>query len=81
MLRKSGVQGGSLMQEQTTEEVRKLARQKFGRELTDAEAQILASRLPALAEAADRMLTWQSKLGDIEPATIYSVRNKARDER
>ena len=66
------------MQEQTMEELRKLARQKFGRDLTDAEVQILATRLPVLAEAADRMLIWQSRLDDIEPATIFTVQRGPR---
>lgn len=65
----------------TIVELRKLAREKFGRDLTDAEIQILATRLPALAEAADRMLAWQSKLGEIAPATIFSVRDEASHDR
>lgn len=61
------------MPELSTDELRKLAREKFGRELTEAELELIASRLPALTHVADRLLQWQSGLNDIEPATTYSV--------
>lgn len=57
----------------TTEELRKLAREKFGRELTDAEAQLFAARLPSMAQAADVLLVWQSKLGETAPAINFSL--------
>jgi hypothetical protein len=69
------------MTEITREELRRLAREKFGRELTDAEAELIASRLPALAQVANRLLQWQSQLGDIEPATTYNVPTEARRDR
>jgi len=72
--------GSSLVPEISTEELRKLAREKFGRELTDAEAQLIATRLPALARMADLLLQWQSRLGDIEPATTYCVPHEARND-
>lgn len=46
------------------EKLRTLARDKFGRELTDAELKLVASPLPSLAQVADRLLQWQSRLGD-----------------
>jgi hypothetical protein len=68
------------MPEITTEELRKLAREKFGRDLTDAEVQRVARPLPALAPAVDRLLWWQSQLGETEPATIYSLSYEVRNE-
>jgi hypothetical protein len=58
------------MPDMSTEALRMLARRKFGRDLTDAELTFIAS---LLAEVADRLLKWQSRLGDIEPATTYRV--------
>jgi hypothetical protein len=55
------------------EELRTLARDKFGRALSDAELELVASRLPYLAQVADRLLQWQSRLGDTEPATIFYI--------
>jgi hypothetical protein len=50
------------MPELTIEELRKIAREKFGRDLTDAEAQSLALALARLAPMADQLLWWQSQL-------------------
>jgi hypothetical protein len=61
------------MPEMSTEELRTLAREKFGRELTDAELNFVASRLPYLAQVADRLLQWQSELGDTEPAITFYI--------
>jgi hypothetical protein len=55
------------------EELLTLARDKFGRELTDAELKLVASPLPSLAQVADRLLQWQSRLGDTEPATTFYI--------
>ena len=69
------------MAEITTEGLRRLAREKFGRELTDTEAELMASRLPALAQVADLVLQWQTQLGDSEPATTFNVpREAGRDQ-
>ena len=70
------------MPEIPMEELRTLARKKFGRELTDAELKLVASRLPSLAQVADRLLQWQSRLGDTEPATtFYILPQGGRNER
>lgn len=69
------------MPEMSTEQLRTLAREKFGRELTDTELKLIASRLPALARVADRLLQWQSRLGDIEPATTYRVPERGQNDR
>ena len=69
------------MPEPPVEELRKIAREKFGRDLTDAEAQSLARALPALAPVADRLLWWQSQLGETEPATIYSLSSQVRNDK
>jgi hypothetical protein len=68
-----GYPGSSLMPKISREELRTLARDKFGRELSDAELELVASRLPYLAQVADRLLQWQSRLGDTEPATIFYI--------
>jgi hypothetical protein len=69
------------MPELTMEELRKIARENFGRDLTDAEAQSFARALARLAPVADRLLWWQSQLGETEPATIYSLSNEVRHDR
>lgn len=69
------------MKDQTPEDVCKLARQKFGRELTDSEAKFLVSRLSALAEAADLVVAWQTRLGETAPAMNFSVPNEVRNDR
>jgi hypothetical protein len=61
------------MPEISMEELRTLAREKFGRELTDAELSLVGSRLPSLARVADRLSQWQSRLGDTEPATTFYI--------
>jgi hypothetical protein len=61
------------MSELTMEELHQIAREKFGRSLTDAEARSVARVLPVFAAVADRLLWWQSRLGETEPATIYSL--------
>jgi hypothetical protein len=69
------------MEQLTTLQLRKLAREKFGRDLTDAEAQLLAPRLPDLAAAVDLLSNWQSRLGDVAPATSFAVHCEVRDDR
>jgi hypothetical protein len=65
----------------TIDEIRKLAREKFGRDLTDEEAQRIAPRLPSLAASVDLMSLWQSKLGETAPATNFTARREVPNDR
>jgi len=69
------------MPELTIEELRKIAHEKFARDLTDADAQDFALALARLAPIANRLLWWQTQLGETEPATIYFLSNEVRNDR
>ena len=55
----------------TDQTLRAAVREKFGRDLTDAELQRLARALPGLVATADRLSWWQSRLGETPPATAF----------
>jgi len=69
------------MPELTIAELRKIAREKFARDLTDADAQDFALALARLAPIVNRLSWWQSQLEETEPATIYFLSNEVCNDR
>ena len=61
------------MTEPTTEELRKMARDVFGRELSAAEAEFYRTRLPRLARSKTLLREWSARLAGTEPATVYRL--------
>ena len=57
----------------TDQQLHAAVREKFGRDLTDAELQRLARALPGLVATADRLLWWQSRLGETAPAAAFAL--------
>jgi len=54
-------------------ELQQMAREAFGRELTDAEADAYRGRLPTMAQNVRRLRQWEERLRAAEPAQVQRV--------
>jgi hypothetical protein len=54
-------------------ELQQLAREAFGRELTEAEAEAYCGRLPTMAQNVRRLRQWEARLRAAEPAQVQRV--------
>jgi hypothetical protein len=61
-------------------ELQKMARETFGRELSEAEAEAARSRLPAMVQNAGRLRQWEKRLGDTAPAQVQQMLPGGDDE-
>jgi hypothetical protein len=50
-----------------------MAREAFGRELSDAQAEAYRGRLPTMARNVDLLRAWERRLGATDPATVQRV--------
>ena len=64
----------------TVDELKRLARETFGRELSDAEAEAYRGRLPTMAANVRRLREWEPRLRHAEPALVQRVVTGAGDE-
>jgi len=54
-------------------ELQQTAREAFGRELTEAEADAYRGRLPTMAQNVRRLRHWEERLRAAEPAQVQRV--------
>jgi hypothetical protein len=50
-----------------------MAREVFGRELSDAQADTYRGRLPTMAKNVRLLRDWERRLGTIDPALVQRV--------
>jgi hypothetical protein len=61
------------MAKPTTEELKQMARESFGRELSDAKAEAYRGRLPTMVQNLRRLRDWEPRLRHAEPALVQRV--------
>ena len=61
------------MAEPSVAELQQMARESFGRELSEAEALACRGRLPTMAQNVRRLRQWEERLRDVEPAQVQRV--------
>jgi hypothetical protein len=64
----------------TIDELKQMARETFGRELSDAQAEAYRGRLPTMVENVRRLRAWAPRLRRAEPALVQRVGAGAGDE-
>jgi hypothetical protein len=68
------------MSKPTIEQLQKLARETFGRELTEAQVEAYRGRLPTMAENVRRIREWEPRLRAAEPALVQRVLTGGGDD-
>jgi len=61
------------MADPSVAELQQMARESFGRELSEAEALAYRGRLPTMARNVRRLRQWEERLRDVEPAQVQRV--------
>jgi hypothetical protein len=64
----------------TMDELRKMARAAFGRELSDAQLEAYRGRLPTMVKNVERLREWEPRLRHAEPALVQRVAPGGGDE-
>jgi hypothetical protein len=64
----------------TIDELKRMARETFGRELSDAAAEAYRGRLPTMVENVRRLRAWAPRLRQAEPALVQRVAQGEGDE-
>jgi hypothetical protein len=64
----------------TIDELKKMARETFGRELSDAQVEAYRGRLPTMVKNVERLRDWAPHLRHAEPALVQRVVAGAGDE-
>jgi hypothetical protein len=64
--------GGS-MPGPSLDELKRMARETFGRELCDAQAEAYRGRLPTMAQNVRRLRDWERRLGTLDPALVQRL--------
>jgi hypothetical protein len=67
------------MAEPSVAELQQMARESFGRELSEAEALAYRGRLPTMAQNVRRLRQWEEHLRAAEPAQVQRVLEDAAD--
>ena len=68
------------MAKPTTDELKAMARENFGRELSEAQAQAYRGRLPTMVRNVRRLRDWAPRLREAEPALVQRVIGGGRDD-
>jgi hypothetical protein len=55
------------------DDLKRMARETFGRELSDAQAEAYRGRLPTMAKNVSLLSDWDRRLGAIDPALVQRV--------
>lgn len=66
-------EGQDGMSESSIAELQKMARQTFGRELSEAQAQAYRGRLPTMVQNVARLQRCARRLGDTAPAQVQRM--------
>jgi hypothetical protein len=61
-------------------ELQRMAREAFGRELSEVEAEAYRIRLPTMAGNVARLQAWERQLEDTAPAQVQITLEDAGDE-
>ena len=64
----------------STAELQQIAREAFGRELSEAQAEAYRARLPTMAKNVARLRDWELQLGDTPPAQVQITLADSGDE-
>ena len=67
------------MAEPTVEELQRIARETFGRELSPEQAESYRGRLPTMDRAVRTLRAWAGRLWNVEPAPVYRVPVEGED--
>ncbi len=62
-------------------ELQKMARDTFGRDLSEGEIEVYRTRLPAMVQAVTMLKEWESRLNDTVPATVHVIPVAGTDDR
>ena len=57
----------------TVDELKRMAREGFARELSDAQAEAYRGRLPTMVRNVQRLREWEPRLRHAEPALVQRV--------
>jgi hypothetical protein len=61
-------------------ELQRMARETFGRELSEAEALAYRGRLPTMVQNVERLQQWASRLADTAPAQVQRMLEADSDD-
>jgi hypothetical protein len=61
-------------------ELQQMARETFGRELTDAQAEAYRGRLPTMVQNVVRLQQWARRLGDTAPSQVQRMLGTEGDD-
>jgi hypothetical protein len=61
------------MSRQSLDDLKRMARATFGRELSDAQVEAYRGRLPTMARNVRLLRDWERRLGTIDPALVQRV--------
>ena len=61
------------MSRPSLDELKRMARETFGRELSDAQAEAYRGRLPTMVQNVRRLRDWERRLGTIDPALVQRL--------
>jgi hypothetical protein len=61
------------MERPSLDELKRLAREAFGRELSDAHAEAYRGRLPTMANNVRLLREWERRLGTLDPALVQRL--------
>jgi hypothetical protein len=62
-------------------ELQKMARDTFGRDLSEGEIDVYRTRLPAMVQAVTMLKEWEPRLRDTVPATVHVIPVVGADDR
>ena len=65
------------MSRPSVDELKRMARETFGRELSDAQAEAYRGRLPTMARNVRLLRDWECRLGVIDPALVQRLRSRS----
>jgi hypothetical protein len=61
------------MSRPSLDDLKRMARETFGRELSDAQAEAYRGRLPTMVQNVRLLRDWERRLGTIDPALVQRV--------
>lgn len=64
------------MSQSSIEELRRIARESFGRELADEQLEAYRGRLPTMARNVEVLRRWEERLREVEPALVQQVQGE-----
>lgn len=61
------------MTNNNVDDLKRMARETFGRELSDAQIEAYRGRLPTMVKNVQRLRAWEPRLRQAEPALVQRV--------